>query len=94
MGFQHLLTHEFRSARVHKFQLHNGLKVIVWPDHVAPVFAYQTWFGVGSRHERAGKTGIAHLFEHLMFKATKNHGDGEFDRLLDCLLYTSPSPRD
>ena len=83
MGFQHLLSHQFRSARIEKFQLHNGLTVIVWPDHVAPVFAFQTWFGVGSRHERAGKTGIAHLFEHLMFKATKNHGDGEFDRLLE-----------
>ena len=43
----------------------------------------QTWFGVGSRHERAGKTGIAHLFEHLMFGETEDNVHGAFDRLLE-----------
>jgi len=83
MSFEHLLTHTFRSASIHKYRLHNGLTLLLWADKSAPVFAYQTWFGVGSRHERAGKTGMAHLFEHLMFKATTNLGDGEFDRVME-----------
>src|SRR5512137_1590253 len=65
---------------VRKFRLTNGLKILVLEDHSAPVFAYQTWFNVGSRNERDGITGIAHLFEHLMFKETKNLKEGEFDR--------------
>ena len=67
------------SARL--FRLANGLKVILVRDPSAPVFAYQTWFAVGSRHEREGITGIAHLFEHLMFNETESHPPGEFDRL-------------
>lgn len=62
------------------YQLPNGLKVLLLRDPSAPVFAYQTWFSVGSRHERQGKTGIAHLFEHLMFNETQNLPHGEFDR--------------
>ena len=54
--------------------------MILVRDPSAPVFAYQTWFAVGSRHEREGITGIAHLFEHLMFNQTENHPPGEFDR--------------
>jgi zinc protease len=66
-----------------KFRLHNGLKVILVRDTSAPVFAYQTWFSVGSRHEREGITGIAHLFEHLMFNQTENHPPGELDRMIE-----------
>lgn len=62
------------------FQLENGLRVLLLRDPAAPVFAYQTWFRVGSRHERPGKTGIAHLFEHLMFNETETLPPGEFDR--------------
>jgi zinc protease len=54
--------------------------VLLLRDPSAPVFAYQTWFSVGSRDEREGKTGIAHLFEHLMFNETQNLPHGEFDR--------------
>ena len=68
---------------IQKFRLQNGLKVIVLEDHSAPVFSYHTWFNVGSRNERDGITGIAHLFEHLMFKETKNLKEGEFDRILE-----------
>ena len=68
---------------IEKYLLSNGLKVIVMEDHSAPVFAYHTWFNVGSRNEREGITGIAHLFEHLMFKETKNTKEGEFDRILE-----------
>jgi len=55
----------------------------VAPDHAAPVVCVQTWFAVGSRHERPGKTGIAHLFEHLMFGATENQAFGAFDRRIE-----------
>jgi zinc protease len=65
------------------FRLGNGLKVILVRDPSAPVFAYQTWFAVGSRHEREGITGIAHLFEHLMFNQTEHHPPGELDRLIE-----------
>ena len=65
------------------FRLTNGLKVILVRDPSAPVFAYQTWFAVGSRHEREGITGIAHLFEHLMFNQTEHHPPGELDRLIE-----------
>ncbi len=68
---------------IERFRLGNGLEVIVWEDHAAPVFAFQTWFRVGSRHEPKGRTGIAHLFEHMMFKATANHPEGEFDTLME-----------
>lgn len=71
------------AVRVERFRLGNGLVVLTWEDHRAPVFSYQTWFRVGSRHEREGRTGIAHLFEHLMFKATANYPEGEFDRLME-----------
>ncbi len=63
--------------------LANGLKLVVLEDHSSPTFAYQTWFRVGSRNEIMGKTGLAHFFEHLMFKGTKNHKEGEFDALLE-----------
>ena len=63
--------------------LKNGLRLIVVRDNSSPTFAYQTWFNVGSRNEIFGKTGLAHFFEHLMFKGTSNHPEGEFDALLE-----------
>lgn len=66
-----------------RFTLPNGLTVMLLVDESAPVFAYQTWFNVGSRHEQKGKTGIAHLFEHLMFKGTKTHKTGTFDHEME-----------
>ncbi len=71
------------SLAVSKFTFENGLRLIVLEDDSAPTFAYQTWFDVGSRDEQPGKTGLAHLFEHMMFKGTTRVPDGEFDRLLD-----------
>ncbi|APR77647.1 Protease precursor [Minicystis rosea] len=71
------------SMRVERFVLGNGLKVLILEDHAAPVICLQTWFGVGSRHEKEGKTGIAHLFEHLMFGETEDVAHGAFDRLLE-----------
>lgn len=69
--------------KVHKFVLGNGLKLLVVEDHSSPTFAYQTWFRVGSRDEIPQYTGLAHLFEHMMFKETKNLKDGEFDKRLE-----------
>ena len=54
------------------FRLPNGLTVIVHEDHKAPVVAVSTWYNVGSKDEPRGKTGFAHLFEHLMFNGTEN----------------------
>ena len=55
-----------------KFVLKNGLTVIVHEDHKSPVVAVNTWYHVGSKNERPGKTGFAHLFEHLMFSGSAN----------------------
>src|SRR3984957_5014523 len=58
-----------------KFVLDNGLTVIVHEDHKAPIVAVNVWYHVGSKNERSGKTGFAHLFEHLMFGGSENfHG--------------------
>ncbi len=62
------------------FQLDNGMEVVVIPDHRAPIVTQMVWYKAGSADEPPGKSGIAHFFEHLMFKATSNHPDGEFDR--------------
>ena len=60
-----------------RFTLDNGLRVIVHEDHKAPIVAVSVWYHVGSRHEPAGQTGFAHLFEHLMFNGSENY-DGEW----------------
>src|SRR5271157_2477126 len=60
-----------------RFVLDNGLTVIVHEDHKAPIVAINTWYHVGSKNERPGKTGFAHLFEHLMFGGSE-HAPGSF----------------
>ncbi len=60
-----------------QFTLPNGLRVIVHTDRKAPIVAVNVWYHVGSKDEPAGRTGFAHLFEHLMFQGSENHG-GEF----------------
>jgi zinc protease len=57
--------------------LKNGLRVITVEDHTAPVIAINVTYNVGSRNERQGRTGFAHLFEHMMFKGSENVGSGE-----------------
>lgn len=78
-------TRRHGPLQVDVHRLDNGLTLIHQPDFRAPVVSYQTWFRVGSRHEQPGKTGIAHLFEHLMFKETRNCPEGEFDRRIEAL---------
>ncbi|HLY15906.1 MAG TPA: pitrilysin family protein [Bryobacteraceae bacterium] len=58
-----------------KFTLDNGLTVIVHEDHKAPIVAVNIWYHVGSKNEKPGKTGFAHLFEHLMFGGSENNHD-------------------
>src|SRR5882672_6404268 len=58
-------------------RLSNGLRLIISEDHVAPVFSIAVVYNVGSRNERQGRTGFAHLFEHMMFKGSENVGPGE-----------------
>ena len=58
-------------------RLKNGLRVIISEDHAAPVFSVAVNYNVGSRDERTGRTGFAHLFEHMMFKGSENVGPGE-----------------
>jgi zinc protease len=63
-------------------KLKNGLRVIISEDHSAPVFAIAVNYNVGSRDERKGRTGFAHLFEHMMFEGSENVGDGEHMQLV------------
>ena len=65
------------------FKLTNGLTVILHQDKSVPVAAVNVWYHVGSANERRGRTGFAHLFEHLMFEGSKNVKEGEFDTLLE-----------
>ncbi len=68
---------------VHRRTLPNGLRVVVSPDHTVPNVTVNLWVGVGSRHEQAGRTGFAHLFEHLMFQGSRNVRSGEhFEALM------------
>ena len=61
-----------------KFVLDNGLTLIVHEDHKAPIVAVNVWYHVGSKNEKEGKTGFAHLFEHLMFNGSENYNDDYF----------------
>src|SRR2546423_2061101 len=65
------------------FTLPNGLQVLLHEDHSVPVVAVNTWYHVGSSDERAGRTGFAHLFEHIMFMGSAHVPTGEFDKLLE-----------
>ena len=67
------------------FRLANGLTVIVHEDHSAPIVSVNCWYHVGSGRETPGRTGFAHLFEHLMFEGSKNVPEGAFDRWLEAV---------
>ena len=63
-------------------RLANGLRLIISEDHLAPVVAVNVWYGVGSKHEQPGKTGFAHLFEHVMFQGSAHVGKAEHMALI------------
>lgn len=70
------------APNVQEHKLKNGLKVIVQEDHRSPVVVSQVWYRAGSVDEVNGKTGVAHVLEHMMFKGTKTIKAGQFSRLI------------
>jgi zinc protease len=78
-------TSLFNGEKLYEYKLSNGLKVLMLPRHQAQVVSYQVWFSVGSLDEKMdkklNKTGLAHLFEHMMFRGTEKYPDGKFDEL-------------
>ena len=72
-----------RGLAARRWRLDNGLGLVAAIDRRAPIISLQTWYRVGSRHERPGATGMAHLFEHLMFGQTEKLPPGELDRLVE-----------
>ncbi len=76
---------EFKADQINipykQFVLTNGLKLLVHEDHKAPIVAVNVWYHVGSKNEKPGKSGFAHLFEHLMFNGSENFNDDYFQAL-------------
>jgi zinc protease len=72
----------FAEVSVQEFKLSNGLKLVVQEDHRSPVVVSQVWYRAGSLDEVNGKTGVAHVLEHMMFKGTKRVPAGQFSRLV------------
>ncbi len=72
----------FANAAIQEFKLDNGMKLIVQEDHRSPVVVSQVWYRAGSLDEVNGKTGVAHVLEHMMFKGTKEVKAGQFSRLI------------
>lgn len=70
----------FANPAIQEFKLDNGLKLIVQEDHRSPVVVSQVWYRAGSLDEVNGKTGVAHVLEHMMFKGTKQVPAGQFSR--------------
>lgn len=71
------------KLEIHKYTLPNGLQIILHRDTTTPIVSVNTWYHVGSSREDAGRTGFAHLFEHIMFTGSKNVATGQFDELLE-----------
>jgi zinc protease len=72
----------FAASSIQEFKLDNGLRLIVQEDHRSPVVVSQVWYRAGSIDEVNGKTGVAHVLEHMMFKGTKKIKAGQFSRLI------------
>ena len=68
---------------IDRHRLPNGLRVILSRDDRTPIVAVNLWYEVGSRHEKPGKTGFAHLFEHMMFQGSGNVGKAEHFSLVE-----------
>ena len=76
---------EASGPAVARFTLANGMECLVIPDHRAPVVTHMVWYRVGSADEVPGKSGLAHFLEHLMFKGTAKHPEGQFSKILAAL---------
>lgn len=70
------------APQAEEFILENGLQVVVVPDHRTPVVTHMVWYKIGAADEVAGKSGLAHFLEHLMFKGTKTNPSGQFSKWL------------
>ena len=84
--YEKVATHRFFNGdTLHHFKLPNGFQVLMVPRHQAEVLTYQVWFNVGSLNEKLDpklkKTGLAHLFEHMMFRGSEKYPDGVFDQI-------------
>ena len=77
-----ILTPYFAVAEVHETTLANGMRVLVKQDSRSPVVVSQVWYRAGSIDEVNGKTGIAHVLEHMMFKGTKSSKPGQFSEII------------
>jgi zinc protease len=77
MGDDPERTPQIPELPVEKYTLPNGLEVVLHEDHTTPIVGVNFWYKVGSKNEKRGRTGFAHLFEHLMFQGSKNH-DSEY----------------
>jgi len=70
------------ALEVKEHRLENGLKVLIIETHKAPVATFQVWYRTGSRDEPAGKSGLSHLLEHMMFKGTRRYGPSVFSKII------------
>ena len=80
---QALAAQTVPKIKFEKYTLPNGLEVILHEDHSTPIVAVDTWSHVGSGDEQVGRTGFAHLFEHIMFMGSQHVAVGQFDQLLE-----------
>ena len=69
------------QINITEFKLDNGLRVILHEDHSTPIVAVNVWYHVGSKNEVPGRTGFAHLFEHMMFQGSQHHDTDYFGPL-------------
>lgn len=72
-----------QDVKYEKYQLDNGMTVILHQDHSLPVVCINIWYYVGSKDEAPGRSGFAHLFEHLMFMGTNRVPEGQFDKIME-----------
>ena len=73
---------EAMERPIETFRLENGLRITLAPDHTVPAVSVNLWYRVGSAHEPVGRTGFAHLFEHMLFQGSANVGANEHFELI------------
>jgi len=73
------------ESKVHEKTLENGMKILVKQDKRAPVAVIQVWYKIGTSYEHEGITGLSHALEHMMFKGTKKHASGEFEKMVSAI---------
>ena len=80
-GAAPLAADELPKLQYEKYELPNGLDVILYEDHSTPIVSVNVWYHVGSHYEKPGRTGFAHLFEHMMFQGSAHHDKDYFEPL-------------